>query len=149
MSDDWDNVTYIGSKTRSSGTRENVAKSASALNAARRAGTVVGTEKKYGTANVKQNPEGQKLTKLDDTDDVVAVKKVDQSVGKVMGQARQEKKLTQKELATRINEKPQVINDYESGRAIPNQQILGKIERVLGVKLRGKDIGGPLFKKKS
>ena len=32
----------------------------------------------------------------------------------------------------KINEKPQVINDYEAGRAIPNQQILGKLERTLG-----------------
>ena len=32
----------------------------------------------------------------------------------------------------RINEKPQVINDYEAGRAIPNNQIMNKLERALG-----------------
>jgi putative transcription factor len=37
-----------------------------------------------------------------------------------------------------INEKPQVIQEYESGKAIPNQQIIGKLERALGAKLRGK-----------
>ncbi|KAF2583321.1 hypothetical protein F2Q68_00001812 [Brassica cretica] len=37
-----------------------------------------------------------------------------------------------------INEKPQVIQEYESGKAIPNQQILSKLERALGAKLRGK-----------
>jgi putative transcription factor len=37
-----------------------------------------------------------------------------------------------------INEKPQVIREYESGKAIPNQQIIGKLERALGAKLRGK-----------
>lgn len=35
-------------------------------------------------------------------------------------------------LLQKINEKPQVVNDYEAGRAIPNQQILGKLERALG-----------------
>lgn len=37
-----------------------------------------------------------------------------------------------------INEKPQVIQEYESGKAIPNQQVISKLERALGVKLRGK-----------
>jgi ribosome-binding protein aMBF1 (putative translation factor) len=37
-----------------------------------------------------------------------------------------------------------VIGDYEAGRAIPNPQVLGKIERALKVKLRGKDIGKKL-----
>ena len=151
MSDDWDSVTIIGSKARvgGGGPREHVAKTQSQLNAARRLGLVVGTEKKYGSANTKSNPEGQRLTKLDATDDVVAVKKVDTNVGKAIQRARQEKKFTQKDLATKVNEKRNVIDDYEAGRAIPNQQVLGKLERALGVKLRGKNIGEPLFAKKS
>lgn len=82
---------------------------------------------------------------MDATDDVVPTKKLDANVGKAIQSGRQEKKLTQKDLATKINEKPQVINDYEAGRAVPNQQVLGKLERALGVKLRGKNIGEPLF----
>jgi putative transcription factor len=67
------------------------------------------------------------------------------SVSKAIQQARQAKGLTQKDLATKINEKPQVVNEYEGGKAMnPNQQILMKLERALGVKLRGKDIGSPL-----
>ena len=54
-----------------------------------------------------------------------------------MQTARMEKQLSQKDLAQKVNEKPSVIQDYESGRAIPNPQILGKLERALGVKLRG------------
>jgi len=50
-------------------------------------------------------------------------------------QARTAKKLSQKELATAINEKPQVVAEYESGKAVPNPQIIGKLERKLGVKL--------------
>lgn len=43
--------------------------------------------------------------------------------------------MTQKDLATKINEKPQVVGEYESGKAIPNGQIIVKMEKVLGVKL--------------
>ena len=39
------------------------------------------------------------------------------------------------QLATSLNEKPQVIQQYENGQAIPNPQIISKIERALGVKL--------------
>lgn len=63
--------------------------------------------------------------------------KVPPTVGKAIGQTRQAKGMTQKDLAVKINEKPSVIQDYESGKAIPNPQILGKMERILGVKLRG------------
>jgi transcriptional regulator with XRE-family HTH domain len=43
--------------------------------------------------------------------------------------------MTQKALATLMNEKPQVIAEYESGKAIPNPQLIAKIERALGTRL--------------
>lgn len=55
MSEDWDQVTRIGSKARTGGgtaaDRERVIKGRSALNAAQRTGAIVGTEKKFGTSN--------------------------------------------------------------------------------------------------
>ena len=51
------------------------------------------------------------------------------------------------ELATKICEKPQIVNEYESGKAVPNQAILAKMERALEMKLRGKDKGAPLAPK--
>ena len=49
-----------------------------------------------------------------------------------------------------MSEKPAVVNDYESGRAKPNNQVLSKMERILGVKLRGAPgpVGGGKKKKK-
>ena len=57
---------------------------------------------------------------------------------------RQAKEMSQKDLATKICEKPQVVTEYEQGKAIPNQAVLAKMERALGIKLRGKDKGQPL-----
>merc|ERR1712106_579350 len=82
--------------------------------------------------------------KLEDTDETRHAK-VDKSLSKAIMQARMAKKMTQKELATAINEKPQVVGEYESGKAIPNGQIIVKLERKLGCKLPrpGKKPAGP------
>jgi putative transcription factor len=61
---------------------------------------------------------------------------VSSELKKQIQQARLAKGLTQAQVAQAINEKPQVINEYESGKAIPNPQILSKLSRVLGVKLK-------------
>lgn len=73
---------------------------------------------------------------------------MDMSVSKAIQQARNAKGLTQVQLAQLINEKQQVVNEYEQAKGIPNQQVLAKLERALGVKLRGKDIGQPFGPKK-
>lgn len=54
---------------------------------------------------------------------VATVVRVDRSFSVTLQQARTQKGLTQKDLATKICEKPSVIADYESGRAIPNPQV--------------------------
>lgn len=84
---------------------------------------------------------GRNALKLELDDENLTHKTVSADVKKAILQGRLAKKLTQAQLAQQINEKPQVIQEYEQGKAIPNQQILGKLERVLGVKLRGKGIG--------
>ncbi|KAM7316658.1 hypothetical protein ACRRTK_024389 [Alexandromys fortis] len=94
----------------------------------------------------KQHSITKNTAKLDRETEELHHDRVTLEVGKVIQRGRQSKGLTQKDLATKINEKPQVIADYESGRAIPNNQVLGKIERAIGLKLRGKDIGKPIEK---
>uniref|UniRef100_A0A670JXB1 Endothelial differentiation related factor 1 n=1 Tax=Podarcis muralis TaxID=64176 RepID=A0A670JXB1_PODMU len=94
----------------------------------------------------KQHSITKNTAKLDRETEELHHDRVPLEVGKVIQQGRQGKGLTQKDLATKINEKPQVIADYESGKAIPNNQVLGKIERAIGLKLRGRDIGKPLEK---
>ena len=71
---------------------------------------------------------------LDNTNlDTFKNKKVEVSFSTKMRQARNNKNITQKELAQKINVKPAVINEYESGKAIPNPKILNNIKKILGI----------------
>jgi putative transcription factor len=112
-------------------------KTAREIDAAKAAG-VLATEKKFGAGSNKSahtTSSGLSARKLEEADDVGTIAKVDKSLSKAIMAARTAKKITQKELATAINEKPQVVAEYESGKAVPNPQIIAKIERKLGVKL--------------
>ncbi|TRM59374.1 multi protein bridging factor 1-domain-containing protein [Schizophyllum amplum] len=148
---DWDTTpTVIGYKRQTA----KVTKKDSDLNgtcAARRTGAVVGTDKKItaGSNKAHAGTDHQRIAKLDRENEVAPPSKVPPSVGRAMMAARMELKLSQKDIAQKVNEKPSVIQDYESGRAVPNPQILGKLERALGVKLRGTDIGSKLGPKKA
>lgn len=107
----------------------------SSLNAMKRAGLVT-AEKKHGAGGNTSAHSSTVMSarKLEETDELKH-NRVDKSLSKAIQQARMAKKLTQKDLATAINEKPQVIAEYESGKAIPNGQIIVKIEKKLGCKL--------------
>ncbi|KAG8541495.1 hypothetical protein GDO81_028866 [Engystomops pustulosus] len=115
-----------------------------AVTAAQRRGEELETTKKWSAGQNKQHVITKNTAKLDRETEELHHDRVTLEVGKVIQQGRQSTGLTQKDLATKINEKPQVIADYESGKAIPSNQVMGKIERAIGLKLRGKDIGKPL-----
>jgi|UniRef100_A0ACD5VF05 putative transcription factor len=111
-----------------------------AVNAARRAGTDIDIVKKHNAGTNKASSSGTSLNtkRLDDDTENLAHERVPSDLKKCIMQARTDKKLTQAQLAQIISEKPQIIQEYESGKAIPNQQIIAKLERALGTKLRGK-----------
>ena len=82
--------------------------------------------------------EALKQAKIDQETEELKHKTVSQDISRLIIQGRNTKKMNQKQLAQALAVQASVIQDYENGKAIPNNQLLGKLERVLGVKLRGK-----------
>jgi len=140
---DWDTVTVLRKKPQ----KASQLKSEQAVNQARRQGQNVDTSSKYGAGGNRQHGTTLNTAKLDRETEELKHSKVDHDVGRLIQQGRQAKGWTQKDLATSINEKPQIIQEYEQGKAVPNQNVLGKIERAIGLRLRGKEKGEPLLPK--
>ncbi|CAD7700311.1 unnamed protein product [Ostreobium quekettii] len=132
---DWDTV-VIRKKTPKGAE----AKSSAAINQARRTGGPIDTVKKYnaGTNKGTGSGAGKDARKLDEESEELHHDRVNLELKKKIQQARMAKKMTQSQLAQAINEKPNVIQEYESGRAIPNPQVLSKLSRILGVPLSNK-----------
>ena len=65
---------------------------------------------------------------------VLTHKKVDQSLSKIIQQARVEKGWTQKELANKVALSPAIINEIESGKAKYNPAYINKLKLVLKIK---------------
>lgn len=81
-----------------------------------------------------ENPVNVK--KLDDNPEIFALKKVDRELAEAIKNKRCELKLTQAMLAQRINEKPNVIQEVETMKAVYNHVIVNKILKVLGLTLK-------------
>ena len=100
-----------------------------------KSGTLYSQEINIKSKKQKRQDNTSKIAKSEEARPITTISL---SISSLIRDARKIKGMTQKELSNKINEKPDIISKYESGKATPDQQILGKMEKVLGVKLRGK-----------
>ena len=94
---------------------------------------------KAAPSNQKPPPPHREVTKEQklDREELGTHKKVSLSMAKMIQQGRIAKGFkTQKDLAIAVGVNASVINSYESGKAIPDPNVLQKLRRVLGVKLK-------------
>ena len=92
----------------------------------------------FNKSNNKQNSQHKKTAKQPNLleDDVPKpIKMVSKDISLKVQRRRQELKLTQKELALKINKNVSVIQEIENGTAKYDRSVLNKLERVLSIKL--------------
>jgi putative transcription factor len=87
--------------------------------------------------NTNKN-EADIMTNLANDMENLKVETVNKSISKTIMEARGALNMKQKDLANKINVLPQIIQQYENGKATPDVKILQKLERVLKCKLTGK-----------
>jgi putative transcription factor len=104
------------------------AKSATQLNTAMRQGNVEAVAKVHHTA-----PANARKLEEEDADFRQATLSVEFKVA--LMKARQAKGWTQAEVAQKMNAKASVVTDYESGKVVPNPQVIQQLQRVLGCQL--------------
>lgn len=92
----------------------------------------------FSNSNNKQNFQHKKPAKQPNLleDDVPKpIRMVTKDISLKVQRRRQELKLTQKELALKINKNVNVIQEIENGTAKYDRSVLNKLERVLNIKL--------------
>tara|TARA_B100002051_G_scaffold276042_1_gene322250 strand:+ start:2687 stop:3028 length:342 start_codon:yes stop_codon:yes gene_type:complete len=82
----------------------------------------------------KQLSKTQKIENMEKEDNLKH-KKIDKELSKKIQQMRLSKGWTQKQLAQKINVNQSVINEIESGKALYNGQHIGKLKRLLNIKM--------------
>eukprot|EP01094_Clydonella_sp_ATCC50884_P023328 TRINITY_DN555_c0_g1_i1.p2 TRINITY_DN555_c0_g1~~TRINITY_DN555_c0_g1_i1.p2 ORF type:complete len:142 (+),score=56.56 TRINITY_DN555_c0_g1_i1:46-471(+) len=129
MDQDWEPV-VVRKKVKKPG-------SSAAANEARRAGGEVESVRKYAAGTNKHTATGPVVDarRLDDETDASSHQTVPLTLALAIQQGRQGKGWTQKQLAAKICEKAVVVQSYEQGKAIPNNAIIRKMEKALGVRL--------------
>ena len=112
----WDAVTVLKNKR----------KATNSLNKEKRNGNVEAVIK--GGSELEKK---QQMYKLDNDTESLKQEKVTLSIGKQLSKLRNEKKLSQKELAKQLNIKAIDINTIESGKSLNNKQLISRIRNHL------------------
>ena len=73
--------------------------------------------------------------KKPETDEIVAPPEITFSLQKAIQQARLAQKWSQKDLAQKLNVTVATINQYENGTAVPNNQFIATMEKLMNTKL--------------
>lgn len=79
------------------------------------------------------------LLKLEQETDLLRHATVPMSLAKTIQNARLAKFPSQKDFAKALNMRVDIVNSYESGKAVPDNAVLQKMRRILNVKLDPKN----------
>lgn len=124
----WETV-FLSVKTKAA-TASSSTGSASAIRTAMNRGHAIeSVERRRGQETSQRN------RSLENDTETLGHATISHDLKVALQKARQAKKMTQKELASALQEKASVINEYESGKAVPNNQLIAKMERALGTRL--------------
>ncbi|WGI17259.1 multiprotein bridging factor aMBF1 [Methanonatronarchaeum sp. AMET-Sl] len=80
--------------------------------------------------SVKREKSPQRKSVYDEMDQIIP------EYGSLIRNAREEKGLTQEELADKINEKSSIISKLENEKKLPEEKVIKKLESFLEIKLR-------------
>ena len=70
--------------------------------------------------------------RVEDETEAKRIKKVSTEMRTTIQKKRLALKMTQKQLADAINVRAHVVQEYESGKAVPDSKVINKLTRVLG-----------------
>ena len=97
------------------------------------------TKTKTKTNIIKKKTDDEKTAKLraiDTETETFKIPKIDKKISKQISEARCHLKMSQKELANKLNLPVKTIVDYENGKAIPENRLLNKIKNTLKINIK-------------
>ena len=101
----------------------------------RKAGTGGGAAGGGGGGGASASATGIKLARLDEDTTTFKHASVPLELARAIQAGRAAKGWKQAELAAAVQLPPAVVTAYESGKGTPNNEVIAKLERALGVKL--------------